>query len=109
MKINTNMASNRARGRARELKVKHWLEAQGYDVQIAPTPSRWARQTDMFGLWDLIAVNEKEILAVQVKMNKNHTYGKALDKHRAWKCPSCIKKICVLWEARKRLPEIILL
>ena len=103
------MSSTRARGRATERKVKRWLEAQGYDVQLAPMPSRWARQTDMWGLWDAVAVREDKILYIQVKMNRSHTYGKALDAHRAWKCPPCAEKLLILWEPRKRLPEIIIL
>lgn len=101
------MSSTRAKGRRVELKVKKWMEAQGYEVQIAPTPTRWARQTDLFGKWDLIAVSPARIIAIQVKSARNSVYGKALDAHRAWKCPPCIEKWCVLWIPRKREPEII--
>jgi Holliday junction resolvase-like predicted endonuclease len=103
------MASTRQRGRNTELKVKKWLEDKGYQVQLAPMPTRYSRQNDLFGLWDALAVNGEEMLAVQVKMNRNDTYGKCLAKHRAWVCPPSIKKLCILWEANKRLPEIILL
>lgn len=100
------MASSRARGRATELKARDWYEAQGYAVQVAPMPTRWSRQNDMFGLWDLICVRADEILFVQVKMNKGDTYGKALDTHRGFAVPPNARKLCVLWEPRKRTPEI---
>jgi len=101
------MSSTRSRGRATELKAKHWLERQGYEVQIAPMPTRWSRQNDFFGLWDLIAIKPDEILFVQVKMNRNSIYGKSLNAHREWRCPA--NKICLLWEPRARIPEVIML
>lgn len=100
------MASTRQRGRNTELKAKRYFEALGYAVQLAPMPMRWSTQNDFFGLWDLIAVSASEILFVQVKTNRNHTYGKALDAHRMWICPKNCRKLLVLWEVRKREPEI---
>ena len=103
------MASTRARGRNLELKCKRLYESKGYQVQIAPMPSRWSFQNDLFGLWDLIAVNKDEIICIQCKMNRNDIYGKQLDAHRAWVCPAYVKKLAILWEPRKHEPEIIVL
>ncbi len=88
------------------MKAKRYFEALGYQVQLAPMPTRWSLQNDLFGLWDLIAVNENEIVFAQVKMNRNSTYGKALDGHRLWICPKNCRKLLVLWEPRARQPEI---
>lgn len=100
------MASTRARGRDTELKAKRYFEALGYRVQLAPMPTRWSLQNDLFGLWDLVAVNESETIWAQVKMNRGSTYGKQLDAHRAWVVPPNTRKLLILWEPRKREPEI---
>lgn len=100
------MSSNRARGRALELKVKRYYEALGYNCQLAPMPTRWSLQNDLWGLWDVCAVRSDEILFLQVKMNRSSTYGKKLDEHRMFVCPPNCRKILVLWEPNKREPEI---
>lgn len=103
------MPSTRQKGRDAELRAKKWLEEKGYECQLAPMPTRYSHQNDLFGLWDVLAVNAEEMLAVQVKSLKVHTYGKQLDKHRAWVCPPSIKKMVMIWPAKQKLPEIILL
>lgn len=98
--------SNRVKGRRTELKVKHWLEKQGYEVELAPIPTRWGGGQDFFdGLWDGIAHRSDEIMFFQVKSNRSSVYGKKLDRHRAWK--TVARKAIFLWEPRKRLPEVI--
>ena len=101
------MASTRQRGRATELKAKRWYEAQGFQVQVAPMPTRWSRQNDLWGLFDLCCVRADTIVFSQVKMAKGSTYGKALDAHRAFVVPGNCRKECLLWEARKREPVVI--
>jgi len=100
------MASTRQRGRNTELKIKRRFESQGYQVQLAPMPTRWSTQNDLFGLWDGISTNGTEIIFWQSKMNRSDTYGKALALHRAWVVPLGCRKLLFLWEPRKKEPEI---
>lgn len=77
------------------------LIAAGYDVQLAPTPTRWARQTDMWGLWDMVAVCGSRIRFVQVKTN--HTASPQWrEAATAWKCPpGCTKELWIFKDGIK--------
>lgn len=96
--------NKRAKGARRERQVVKILEEKGYEC-VRPNFSRYG-YTDFFNLWDIIAVSDKDIRFVQVKSNKSHTYGKALNKHREWKCPPNSIKECWLIEDRKE-PVVI--
>jgi Holliday junction resolvase len=96
--------NTRAKGLYAERKAASMLREQGYEV-IRPTFSRFGDK-DFFNLWDIIAVKKDDALFVQVKSNKSNTYGKALDEHRAFECPPCIRKQCWVLVPRKPL-EII--
>lgn len=96
--------NTRQKGRKNELKAKAILEAEGWDVQLAPNPSKWSLQNDLFGLWDLIAVNSTRILCVQVKTNQP-MYGKQLDRYQAWQCPPNVTKQMWVFHDRQKDPE----
>jgi len=88
------MTSTRKIGRIKELRAKEILENAGYDVQMAPMPSRYSKQNDLWGLWDLVAVNKNEIRFIQVKSQM--IYGEQLEPYQEWICPSnCTKEIWV--------------
>lgn len=101
------MPSTRAIGRRNELKTRDYLIERGYRVCVAPMPTKWATENDMWGLWDLVAISDEEVLFVQVKTNKNSTYGKALKQHRDFVVPDNCRKECWLWERMSREPFII--
>ena len=99
-KINT-----RAKGRKNEIKAKKILEAAGYDVELTKSPSKWAEQQDLFGLWDLMAVKKNEIRFVQVKSNRM-VYGVDLEPYLEWQCPDvCTKEI---WVFKDRVKDPII-
>lgn len=102
--------NTRQLGRRNELRTKHLLEAEGYDVILAPMPTRYSKQNDMLGLWDAIAIRHDHIRFIQVKSNRNHTYGKALDKYRDWHNypPNCFKEVWLFTKGKSK-PEIIIL
>jgi len=89
--------STRAKGRRREVMARDELKEQGFRVMLAPMASRWQRQTDMFGLWDIIAVRHDTVRFIQVKSRK--IYGKALLPFHDFKCPlNCSREI---WTYKK--------
>jgi hypothetical protein len=112
--------NNRARGRRKEMKVRDILIAQGYDVQMAPMPTRWQRSTDMFGgvtkkgekrlgLWDMVAVGPYDIRFIQVKTEQSATNGQSIPwkkKAKAWPCPPEARKELWILADRKE-PRII--
>lgn len=68
--------SNRSRGMAVERLAQKELESQGYLVQRAPPSYRWNKQTDLFGLFDIIAL--KELLTVD--LGKDREYKRSVQR-----------------------------
>jgi len=97
--------STRTLGRNNEKKARDILIKDGFDVQMSPMPTRWARQTDLWGLWDLVGVRHDSIRFVQVKTNRR-VHGKNLIPFKDWVCPeNCSKEIWVFFKGIKQ-PEI---
>lgn len=58
------------KGRKHELEYKKILEERGYLVSLAPTPTKWNKEVDYFGLFDGMAIKEHEKpILFQVKTN----------------------------------------
>ena len=99
------------RGNYYRLKTKHFYEAEGYEVANAevkkPMPIKgrliWIA-TDIFAS-DLIAMNGKEILFIQVKTNRGDV-SKAVAEFAKHQFPPTIRKIVVCWPERASVPEI---
>ena len=101
------MASTRQIGRKKERRTRDWLEELGYKVCLTPMPTRWQKEQDMFGLWDLIAVDSDQVRFIQVKSRK--IYGKELIKYNEFPCPpNCTKEVWV-WKRGARAPFIQIL
>lgn len=101
------MASTRQKGRNKELAVKKMLEMVGYDVILTPMPTKYAKQQDFFGLWDVIAVDSQRIRFIQVKSRK--IYGAELEPYQLWKNPpNSTKEIWVI-EKGNKTPVITIL
>jgi len=105
---------NRSRkGNYYRKKTKDWMEAQGYEVFITEqTQTLWDSKKkrafhikrDLAGA-DLLAMNGKEIIFIQVKSNKNDILkgAKELGQH---KYPPCVKLWVVYWVPRAKEPLI---
>ena len=98
------MASSRQKGRNQEIKARDILLLAGYDVQLAPMPTKYSKQNDLWGLWDLAAVKHNEIRFIQVKSQM--IYGIQLEPYKEWVCPdNCTKE---LWVFKKHAREPII-
>ena len=99
--------STRSKGRKNELRARDILVTEGYNVQMAPNPTRWAKQTDLFSLWDLMAIRKTDIRFVQVKTNQKRK--ETWEPMELWECPSnCSKEVWVFHD-RVKEPSIYLL
>lgn len=70
-----NMVNTRAKGNRNRRKIIDLLEKQGYRVAIVERTGRFIKEKDMFGLFDLVAINKYgDIKFVQVATNKPHSH-----------------------------------
>lgn len=60
----------RKKGNRIRLKCKKMLEANGYSVEIVEKTSRWVKQKDLWGLFDLIAIRPNVTKLIQCKTNQ---------------------------------------
>lgn len=60
----------RAKGNRNRRKCINELESQGWAVEVVEKTSRFVKVKDLFGLWDLIAIQPNRTKLVQVKTNK---------------------------------------
>lgn len=100
--------NTKEKGRRNERKARDILQDMGYDVAMAPRSSFGKGNHDLFGCWDIIAVNNNEVRFIQVKSNRI-PYGKQRIKYELFRCPlTCSKEIWVFYD-RVKEPEIIYL
>lgn len=100
--------NTREKGRRKEMQVRDIFIKSGYTVQLAPPPTRWARQTDLYGLWDLIAFSSDDVVCIQVKTNMSNVTKAWKTAAKEWKCPSnCRKELWIMGDRKK--PRIITL
>ena len=105
------MPTKIAKGNYYRLKTKHFFEAEGYEVANAevkkPIPIKgrlvWIA-TDIFAS-DLIAMNGREILFIQVKTNRSDV-SKAVKDFAKHKFPESIRKVVCCWPKRASAPDI---
>jgi hypothetical protein len=92
------------KGRRNQLKTRRLLEAVGYQCETAKF-SRWG-STDFWGLWDIIAIDKKNIKLVQVKSNRLPS-PEDREQYELFECPSCVSKELWIWYDYKNEPRII--
>ena len=99
------MVNTVRKGRERELEYKKLKESEGYSC-FKPTKShRFVKQQDIFGFFDMICINKKEVLLVQVK---SASYNKGINKIRKFKNhPSFVKKIMAIRKNRGKWEESV--
>lgn len=78
---------NKAKGSINENRSRVLLEAMGYQVTVSKKSE---------GVFDLIAINEKEVLLIQVKTNKWPVLAE-INNIKDFKCPSICVKLIHRW------------
>jgi|GEM_PF-1300914 hypothetical protein len=94
------MVNGVRKGRETELRYTKLKESQGY-LCFKPIKShRFVKQQDIFGYFDIICMNEKEVLLVQVK---TATYKKGFNELQKFnKHPSQVKIMLAVWNSKKK-------
>ena len=92
-------------------KTKEFLEKEGWVVEKSEinfkiwTPKGiFFKKKDLFGA-DLICINGKDIVFVQVKTNKVDV-NKGLAEFKKYPFPAFVKKWVVIWPVRAREPQV---
>src|SRR3990167_6853842 len=94
------MINRYAKGMRNQSKCRAWYESLGYQVEMVRY-SKWLKNKDFWGLWDLICVSSGQIHFVQVKTNQKPS--KAWFTEAAnWKCPESAVKLAVVYEDGQR-------
>ena len=92
------------KGRANQLKARRLLEAMGYNVEVAKF-SRWG-STDFWNVFDIIAVDKRDIKFIQVKSNRLPS-PETREQVEYFECPACVSKELWIFYDRKREPRVI--
>lgn len=110
------MATNVSRGAAAKGRTKKYLQAQGYQVAdlevvryIFGKGGRMPVKRDQFGS-DLLAVNELEVVFVQVKSGvtaKGGTFPEARREFAKFVFPAGAVRRIIAWPPRARQPRVI--
>jgi Holliday junction resolvase-like predicted endonuclease len=108
------MAKNK--GNYYKLRTKKWLEGKGYQVATIEkmyrvidkkTGKTFFTKQDQFAS-DLLAMNDKEIIFIQVKSNAARgSINEAIKEFELFKFPKSAQKWVVIWETGDHEPEIV--
>ena len=98
--------NRRQKGRRTALKVRKWLEEQGFCVEGTERSSRYGPKD----IWaaDLIAIRDDELFAIQVKSNRSdRSRGRRDLRESPW--PSSVRRVLIVWEnyAREPITEFV--
>ena len=68
------MANNYQKGVRNRKKCIDYFELRGWKVAKVETHNKYSKETDLFGLFDLIAIKGDNIRFIQVTSNTPHTH-----------------------------------
>lgn len=98
-------------GNDRRNRTRKHFEALGYDVAVVEQAKffnfggrMWCKKQDTFGA-DLLAINGKEVVAIQCKTNTPQITASKREFER-WKWPGSVRKIVACWKKKKNRLEI---
>ena len=104
------------KGNYYKVKTKKWLEKDGYQVEYLEKLQRiftgaklFYVKKDLFAS-DILAMNEQDIIFVQVKSGKNTTgisIKKAIQEFQKYQFPEFVKRWIVVWRDKQKEPEVI--
>lgn len=93
------------KGNMRILKTIKILANHGFRAEKVEYRSRYCTH-DLFGLFDIVAVNQHRVRFIQVKSNAWPSKENA-QAMRELPCPSNASKECWRWDDRVRKPRIL--
>lgn len=91
---------SKAKGNRTRYKCIEYYEDLGYQVETVEKTHRFAKIKDLFGLFDLLAIKDREVLFIQVKTNTPATQ-KPFKNWAQAHCSKSIRCICWTWYDRK--------
>jgi len=65
--------SNRAKGKRTIRKAKDFYSEKGWQIEDVEKSGKYTKETDLFGLFDLVGIKDGQVLFVQVKTNRPAT------------------------------------
>jgi hypothetical protein len=68
------MGKARRKGNRSRNLAKKELEKQGWLVDVVEKTSKWAKEKDLFSLFDLIALKPRKIMLIQINTNTPKTH-----------------------------------
>jgi hypothetical protein len=72
-------SSARQKGYRNQSKCIKHFQQQGYEVAITERNSKFSKERDAYGLFDINCMNDKESVWVQVTSNKPHVHKGYID------------------------------
>ena len=101
------------KGNYYKIKTRRWFEKKGYICEYLEKLQRIVTKQgkilyvkkDLLGA-DGIAMNGEEVIFWNSKKGRSNV-AKGIKEFMKYPYPSCVKKWIVVWEDRKREPEII--
>ena len=80
--------SSRQKGWKNRRKCIVWLQDNGFIADTVEKTGKFATQKDMFGLWDIVAMNETRMKFIQVTSNRHHTHKPYRDFSKHYRLPN---------------------
>lgn len=100
------------KGNYYRFKTKRWFQEQGYFAEYMEQNQRlYIKGRVIFVKRDIagadgFAMNEKEIIFWQAKLNKENI-AKAIKDFNKYPYPDCVQRWVVVWTPRAREPQIV--
>lgn len=94
----------KAKGNRNEKKAKDKLIELGWIVERVKNCGKFQKQVDFFGLFDLIAIKNGQVILIQVKTNRKPPFKKYAEFIREYCCNCGIQTLGVevwVWFDRK--------
>ena len=84
------MSKSRAKGNRAVREAMETLEADGFLVSKAELGGKFTKQKDLFGLFDLVAIDPDEgiVFFIQITCNRPHTHKKYEEWVKQFKHPT---------------------
>src|SRR5579859_386123 len=94
---NNNLMNRKAKGARLERKSRALLESLGYIC---------TRSAASLGLWDVVAISDREVLLIQIKSNRPCP-RQELERFQSLSVATCVRKLIHVWRDFSPRPEVV--